>query len=104
MKNLWIRITKQLHEILYQQQSGENDTTDFSKSEKTMNIKWNHISGQWTKYKGQAQEQWGELTDTELMIINGRFEVLAAKLQEKYGGSIEEAKQQIDTWTAKLRI
>ena len=70
----------------------------------TMNINWNHVAGQWTQYKGKAREQWDELTDDELVEVNGRFEMLAEKIQEKYGIEPEEAKQQIDMWAANLKV
>jgi uncharacterized protein YjbJ (UPF0337 family) len=90
---------KKLNEII-----GSKSPSPANNREVTMNIKWNHIAGQWTLFRSQAKEQWGELTDKELIEVNGRFEVLAEKIQERYGIERAEAKQQIDTWTANLSI
>jgi uncharacterized protein YjbJ (UPF0337 family) len=72
--------------------------------EVTMNIKWNHVAAQWTRFHGKAKEQWGELTESDLLEVNGRFDALAEKIQEKYGIERAEARQQIDLWTANLTI
>jgi len=37
------------------------------------------------------------------MQIDGNLEVLAGKLQEKYGLAKEDAHKQIDEWAAKLK-
>jgi uncharacterized protein YjbJ (UPF0337 family) len=44
------------------------------------------------------------LTDDELMQANGRREVLAGKIQEKYGIAKEAANKQIDDWASKLKV
>ncbi|NJL92748.1 MAG: CsbD family protein [Anaerolineae bacterium] len=67
-------------------------------------MKWNYISGQWTRFQEKAKEEWGELTDSELIEVNGRFDVLAKKIQDKYGVAKEEASRQIDMWTANLEV
>jgi uncharacterized protein YjbJ (UPF0337 family) len=45
----------------------------------------------------------GELTDDEIMLVNGRRQTLTGKIQEKYGITVEEANMRIDEWAAKLR-
>ncbi len=44
------------------------------------------------------------LTDDELMQIDGNRDVLAGKLQEKYGIAKEQAHKQIDEWAEKLKV
>ena len=78
---------------------------DFAvRKEVTMNIKWNYIAAQWTRFHSKAQQEWDELTESELLEVDGRFEVLAQKIQERYGIEKAEAKQQIDLWTANLTL
>jgi uncharacterized protein YjbJ (UPF0337 family) len=43
---------------------------------------------------GTLREKWGELTDNDLAMINGSREILAGRLQERYGIAIEEAQAQ----------
>jgi|GEM_PF-6794977 len=33
---------------------------------------WNHIEGMWKQAKGKVKEKWGQLTEVDLSIINGR--------------------------------
>ena len=49
--------------------------------------------GKWTEIKGAIKEQWGELTDDDLVEIEGKMEKLAGILQTKYGYTKEKAEQ-----------
>jgi uncharacterized protein YjbJ (UPF0337 family) len=64
---------------------------------------WDEIAGRWTRFSRDVKKKWNELTDDEVMQVNGRREVLARKIQEKYGIAVDEANKQIDVWAAKLR-
>ena len=65
---------------------------------------WEQIAGKWKQFSGQVKKKWGSLTDDELMQVNGRRDVLVAKIQERYGVAKEEANKQIDEWISKLRM
>jgi len=43
---------------------------------------WNRVEGDWKQMKGKIKEKWGNLTDDDLDVINGRREQLEGKLQE----------------------
>jgi uncharacterized protein YjbJ (UPF0337 family) len=60
---------------------------------KTMNI--NIIKGQWHVIKGKLKEQWGRLTDNDIMQIEGSIEELAGALQKAYGYDQDEAHKEI---------
>ena len=49
------------------------------------------IAGKWKQLKGQAQKQWGKLTDDDLDVAEGHSEYLVGKLQERYGITKEKA-------------
>ncbi len=51
------------------------------------------IKGKWNEIKGAIKEQWGELTDDDLVEIEGKTEKLAGILQTKYGYTKEKAEQ-----------
>jgi uncharacterized protein YjbJ (UPF0337 family) len=61
---------------------------------------WRHtvnrdqIAGNWKQIAGTLREKWGELTEDDLATINGSREILAGKLQERYGIALEEAQAQ----------
>jgi uncharacterized protein YjbJ (UPF0337 family) len=65
---------------------------------------WDRIKGNWKQFTGSVREQWGELTDDEVMRMNGEREQLVGKLQEKYGMAREEANRQIDEWAGQLKF
>ncbi|MDQ2065913.1 CsbD family protein [Xinfangfangia sp. CPCC 101601] len=52
--------------------------------------------------KGQAKVKWGELTDDELDVAEGRRDQLVGKLQQKYGIAKDEAERQVDDWSRNL--
>ena len=47
---------------------------------------WNRVEGNWKQFTGKVKEQWGQLTDDDLIVINGRRDQLEGKLQERYEG------------------
>ena len=64
---------------------------------------WEKIKGSWNQTKGAVKEQWGKLTDDDLMEIQGRREQLIGKLQTRYGISQAEAEAQVSGWEHKYK-
>ena len=56
------------------------------------------LKGKWTQLKGEVRSQWGKLTDDDLDVIEGDFEKLAGRIQERYGYERERARQDINDW------
>jgi uncharacterized protein YjbJ (UPF0337 family) len=54
------------------------------------------IKGQWKQFKGKVKEKWGDLTDDDLNVINGKKDQLVGKLQERYGYTKDEAEKEAD--------
>jgi uncharacterized protein YjbJ (UPF0337 family) len=65
---------------------------------------WDKIGGKWKQISGEVKKKWGKLTDDELLEINGNREILAGKIQEKYGLAKDEANKQIDKWADELKF
>jgi uncharacterized protein YjbJ (UPF0337 family) len=63
---------------------------------------WDRIAGNAKEFAGHVQKEWGKLTHNDVMQINGDREILAGKIQEKYGVAKAEAHRQIDEWANKL--
>jgi uncharacterized protein YjbJ (UPF0337 family) len=59
-------------------------------------MNWDQVEGNWKQMKGAVKEKWGKLTDDDLTAAQGKVDVLAGRLQERYGMSKEEAKKQMD--------
>ena len=66
-------------------------------------MNWDRIEGNWKQVKGHVHEQWGKLTSDDFDQIKGRREVLAGKIQERYGIARDEAEKQIDSWADSLK-
>jgi uncharacterized protein YjbJ (UPF0337 family) len=64
---------------------------------------WEKIKGSWTTTKGAVKEQWGKLTDDDLLEIEGRREKLVGKIQARYGIPAEEAEAQVSGWERRYR-
>ena len=52
------------------------------------------VIGNWNVFKGKVKEQWSELTDDELLKIEGKKDQLLGTIQKKYGLTKEEAEKQ----------
>jgi uncharacterized protein YjbJ (UPF0337 family) len=59
---------------------------------------WNRVEGNWKQMKGAVKQQWGKLTDDDLVRINGSQEKLEGIIQERYGIARDETRKQIDSW------
>lgn len=57
------------------------------------------LKGQWLELTGKAKQEWGRLTQDDWLQIEGRFDRLAGKIQERYGVAREQAEQQIRRFT-----
>ena len=60
------------------------------------------IAGNWKQLKGKVKEQWGDLTDDDLTVIEGKREILSGRIQERYGYTREEAERRVKEWERTL--
>jgi uncharacterized protein YjbJ (UPF0337 family) len=56
------------------------------------------LQGKWTQLKGSVRKQWGKLTDDDVDQIQGDAEILQGRIQERYGRTKEQAKEEVDNW------
>jgi uncharacterized protein YjbJ (UPF0337 family) len=54
------------------------------------------LKGNWNQLKGKAKQQWGKLTDDDLMRVEGNQDELVGRIQERYGIAKEEAERQVN--------
>ncbi len=54
------------------------------------------IRGNWNIIKGKLKEEYGQLTDDDLIYAEGKEDQLLGRLQQKLGKSKEEIKELID--------
>jgi uncharacterized protein YjbJ (UPF0337 family) len=60
------------------------------------------LKGKWKQIRGEAKQFWGKLTNDDLDQLDGASDKLAGKLQERYGYSKEEAKNELDKFMARM--
>ena len=85
--------------VAYAQTSSTTTTTTRSDTDSI----WQKIKGSWNQTKGTVKEQWGKLTDDDLMEIQGRRDQLVGKIQTRYGISQQEAEAQVSGWEHKQK-
>lgn len=56
------------------------------------------FKGQWKQLKGDIKMRWNKLTDDDLDQIDGAFDKLEGRLQERYGWEREQTKREVETW------
>ena len=61
------------------------------------------LKGKWSQLRGEAKFQWGKLTDDELDQLQGNYDKIVGKLQERYGYGKERAKKEVDTFFEKFK-
>jgi uncharacterized protein YjbJ (UPF0337 family) len=63
-------------------------------------MNWYQVEGEWKKITASVRRRWGKLTDDDLDLISGKHHELRGKLQERYGITREQAKQEMKEWIA----
>lgn len=58
--------------------------------------------GRWNQLKGKVKQQWADLTDDDLLYVEGKEEELLGRLQEKTGKTKDELKVWIDQQLEEL--
>jgi uncharacterized protein YjbJ (UPF0337 family) len=87
--------------ILVQAQTATSTTSTSSTLTPEVKTMWEKFKGSWQQTKGVVKEQWGKLTDDDLMQVQGRRDILVGKIQTRYGISHEQAEAQVSGWEAK---
>lgn len=54
----------------------------------------------WTEIKDSLKERFDHLTEEDINQINGRFEQLVTKLEQRYGYTRQEAEEELKRWIA----
>lgn len=53
------------------------------------------LKGNWKELRGRVKDWWGQLNDSDLDQIRGRYELLVGKLQKRYGYTRREAQDEV---------
>ena len=52
------------------------------------------LKGKWSELKGSVKQKWGDLTDDDLLEIEGNRDKLVGKIQQRYGRSRDVAEKE----------
>ena len=58
----------------------------------------NIFRGKWKQLKGEVRKQWGKLTNDDIDRINGSYQELVGRVQERYGYAVDEAQTRVADW------
>ena len=54
------------------------------------------LKGSWNEIKGKLKQQYGNLTDDDLVFAEGKDDELIGRLQKKLGKSKDEVRQMVE--------
>jgi uncharacterized protein YjbJ (UPF0337 family) len=54
------------------------------------------LKGSWNEVKGKLKQQYGNLTDDDLVFADGKEDELLGRLQKKLGKSKDDLRQMIE--------
>lgn len=54
------------------------------------------LKGKWNELKGKLKQQYADLTDDDLLYVEGKEDELYGRIQQRVGKSKEEVKDLID--------
>lgn len=56
------------------------------------------LQGKWRELKGLVKQQWGRLTDDDIVRPTDKRDELIGALQQRYGYGKEQAEPEINQW------
>lgn len=60
------------------------------------------LKGQWNTIKGKLKQKYANLTDDDLLLVEGKEEELFGRIQKRTGEGKEALKKQIEQFAKKL--
>lgn len=63
---------------------------------KTKIMNTTDLKGNWNELKGKLKQQYADLTDDDLLYVEGKEDELYGKIQQRVGKSKDEVKKMID--------
>jgi uncharacterized protein YjbJ (UPF0337 family) len=60
--------------------------------------------GKWQSLKGQVKQKWGKLTDDDISQIEGNYDELTGKLQQRYGYEKQRVEREINDFVDDQRL
>ena len=54
------------------------------------------FKGTWEETKGKIKQKWADLTDDEILKVEGKHEEIFGILEKRYGYAKDDAKKMVD--------
>lgn len=54
------------------------------------------FKGKWNQFKGDMKQEWGKLTDDDIDQVEGSWDKMVGKLQERYGWEKDKAEKELN--------
>lgn len=54
------------------------------------------IKGNWNELKGKVKQKWADLTDDDVLYVEGKEDELLGRIQKRIGKTKDEIKKEID--------
>lgn len=61
------------------------------------------LKGDWKNLQGKIKEKWGQLTDDDMTVIEGKRDQISGRLQERYGYAKEQAERELKEFEDTLK-
>jgi uncharacterized protein YjbJ (UPF0337 family) len=58
-------------------------------------MNWEQLARKWKQFSGKAKARWGNLSENDWAVIEGKRDRLIGLIQERYGIAKEEAELQV---------
>lgn len=55
------------------------------------------LKGRWKELRGKVKEKWGEMTDDEFRVVDGKYDQFIGLMQRKTGESREAIEKHLST-------
>lgn len=62
------------------------------------------LQHEWTELKGKIKEEWGRLTNDDLLEIAGQREQLLARIRQRYQIAQDEAERRVSDWERRVDL
>lgn len=66
------------------------------------NAGWQDMQANWQDSIGNIKDRWAELTEEDLLTVNGDRDQLVSLVQDKYGLDRETAEMEVNDWASSL--
>jgi uncharacterized protein YjbJ (UPF0337 family) len=55
------------------------------------------LKGRWQELRGKVKEKWGEITDDEFRVVDGKYDQFVGLIQRKTGETREAIEKHLST-------